>query len=105
MCAAMKPDAPVLHEDQFTKGVDPKPEKPSNIAARMESKLGDIEKGRKLKSSSSASSTPNRSIRVISARPALRTTPKAVWPVWTGTQGHFVFRAQIAKLLKMDMSK
>ena len=42
---AMRPDAPVLHEDQFTKGVDPKPEKPSNIAARMESKLGDIEKG------------------------------------------------------------
>ena len=25
---AMKPDAPVLHEDMFTKGVDPKPEKP-----------------------------------------------------------------------------
>ena len=25
--------------------------------------------------------------------------------MWTGTQGHFVFRAQIAKLLEMDLSK
>src|SRR5579884_1658141 len=30
--AAMAPDAPVLHEDVFTLGVDPKPTKPSDIA-------------------------------------------------------------------------
>ena len=42
---AMKPDAPVLHDDQFTKGVEPAPDKPSNIALRMESKLGDVEEG------------------------------------------------------------
>ena len=30
--AAMEPDAPVLHDDIFTSGVDPKPTKPSNIA-------------------------------------------------------------------------
>src|SRR5919205_240035 len=27
---AMKPDAPVLHDDLFTAGVEPRPEKPSN---------------------------------------------------------------------------
>ena len=32
--AAMKPDAPVLHDDMITaKGVDPAPKKASNVAA------------------------------------------------------------------------
>src|SRR5690348_18191625 len=30
--AAMQPGAPVLHDDLFTQGVDPKPTQPSNIA-------------------------------------------------------------------------
>ena len=42
---AMKPDAPVLHDDMFTDGVSPTPDKPSNIAKKMEFVLGDIEKG------------------------------------------------------------
>ena len=42
---AMKPDAPILHEDQFTKGSDPASGKPSNIALRLESKIGDVEEG------------------------------------------------------------
>jgi CO/xanthine dehydrogenase Mo-binding subunit len=42
---AMKPDAPVLHDDIFTEGVSPTPDKPSNIAKKMEFILGDIEKG------------------------------------------------------------
>ena len=43
--AAQAPDAPVLHEDLFTKGVDPKPDKPSNIAAHVEVGHGDPEAG------------------------------------------------------------
>ena len=42
---AMKEDAPLLHDDLFTDGVSPKPDKPSNIAKRMEFVLGDIENG------------------------------------------------------------
>src|SRR5882762_6895416 len=42
---AMRPDAPVLHDDLYTAGVEPKPEKPSNIAKRVEIVLGDIEAG------------------------------------------------------------
>ena len=42
---AMRPDAPLLHDDLFTVGVEPKPDKPSNIAKRLEIKLGDIEAG------------------------------------------------------------
>src|SRR5438876_4571821 len=42
---AMRPDAPLLHDDLFTVGVEPKPDKPSNVAKRVEIVLGDIEAG------------------------------------------------------------
>ena len=42
---AMRPDAPLLHEDQITKGVLPAPTRPSNIAAVLTSKLGDVAAG------------------------------------------------------------
>ena len=43
--AAMQDDAPILHDDLFTKGLEEKPEKPSNIATRAQMKLGDVESG------------------------------------------------------------
>ena len=43
--AAMLPDAPVLHDDLFTEGVEPKPTKPSNVAKRHQFGHGDVAKG------------------------------------------------------------
>ena len=43
--AAMLPGAPVLHDDLFTEGVEPKPTKPSNIAKRHRFGHGDVAKG------------------------------------------------------------
>ena len=42
---AMADDAPILHDDMFTDGVDPKPANASNIAKRIEVKSGDVEAG------------------------------------------------------------
>ena len=42
---AMQPDAPLLHEDLITAGVEPAPKTPSNVAKRVEFALGDIEAG------------------------------------------------------------
>jgi len=42
---AMRPDAPLLHDELYTTGVEPKPDKPSNVAKRVEITLGDIEAG------------------------------------------------------------
>src|SRR5205807_3758191 len=39
--AAMKPDAPLLHDDMITQGVEPKATKPSNVAKRVSFTLGD----------------------------------------------------------------
>src|SRR6202007_2344693 len=43
--AAMAPDAPVLHDDIFTAGVEPKPSKPSNVSKMVRFAKGDVEAG------------------------------------------------------------
>ena len=42
---ALAEDAPLLHEEQITEGVDPAPEKPSNLAKVFSFAKGDVEKG------------------------------------------------------------
>src|SRR5207302_11402576 len=42
---AMKPDAPVLHDDLFTQGVEPKPTHPSNVAKMIGFSKGDLDAG------------------------------------------------------------
>ena len=41
IAAAMAPDAPVLHEHVFTKGVEPRPRAPSNVCSRTVIARGD----------------------------------------------------------------
>jgi CO/xanthine dehydrogenase Mo-binding subunit len=43
--AAMQPGAPLLHDDLFTQGIEPKPERPSNISKRVTFAKGDAEAG------------------------------------------------------------
>jgi CO/xanthine dehydrogenase Mo-binding subunit len=43
--AAMADDAPILHDDMFTAGVEPKPSKPSNISKVVRFTKGDVEAG------------------------------------------------------------
>ena len=45
---AMAEGAPLLHDDLFTQGSDPKPEKPSNIAKRVAFAKGDGAEGFRL---------------------------------------------------------
>jgi len=42
---AEKPDAPLLHDDMMTIGVEPTPTLASNVAKRVEFGFGDVEKG------------------------------------------------------------
>ena len=42
---AMQPGAPLLHENQYTAGVKPKPDRPSNVAKRLEYARGDLAAG------------------------------------------------------------
>ncbi|MFV8819882.1 xanthine dehydrogenase family protein molybdopterin-binding subunit [Haliea sp. E17] len=45
MHAAIRDDAPLLHADNFTVGLNPPAEKPSNISVHIDMAKGDIEKG------------------------------------------------------------
>ncbi|MEQ9125130.1 MAG: molybdopterin-dependent oxidoreductase, partial [Alphaproteobacteria bacterium] len=102
---AMKADAPLLHDDLFTAGVEPKPTKPSNVAKRVEFKLGD------------SKAAFGKADVVVEGRYTTQPVHQAyIEPhacvvsygadgqaqVWCSSQGQFMVRAYCAKLLGMD---
>ena len=105
---AMAADAPILHEDMVTEGVTPTPEKPSNIAKRIEFTLGDIDAG-----FAQADIVVEREFTTQPVHQGY-IEPQAVVAsasedghtnVWCSTQGQFQVRALCAKFLDMDISK
>jgi len=105
---AMKADAPILHEQQFTDGVTPKPDKPSNIAKRMVFARGDLEAGFKQADLIIEHEFNTKPVHqgYIEPQACLASySEDGQVELWTGTQGHFVFRAQCAKVLQMDTGK
>jgi CO/xanthine dehydrogenase Mo-binding subunit len=105
---AMKDDAPVLHDDLFTLGLPETPEKPSNIAMRMEMKKGDIDAG-----FAEADVVVEREYRTPTVHQGyiephactVRYDEDGQSMIWCCTQGHFDVRASTAKILNMDLSK
>jgi CO/xanthine dehydrogenase Mo-binding subunit len=105
---AMRPDAPLLHEDLYTAGVEPKPDKPSNIAKRVEIVLGDIEAGFQ-----KADVIVEREFKTqpvhqgyIEPHAALASVSEdGSAELWCTTQGHFIVRAHCARLLGMDIGR
>jgi CO/xanthine dehydrogenase Mo-binding subunit len=105
---AMQPNAPLLHEDQYTVGVTPKPDKPSNVAKRLEFVRGDLERGFKqadLVIEREFNTKPVHQGYIEPQACLASYTEDGQAELWTSTQGHFVFRAQCAKLLQMDVAK
>jgi CO/xanthine dehydrogenase Mo-binding subunit len=105
---AMKPDAPILHEDMITSGIEPAPTKPSNIARRCEFGHGDVEKG-----FAAADIVVERTFRTeathqgyIEPHACLASvSPDGQGELWVCTQGHFMVRNFCAGILGMDISK
>ncbi|MDW6024216.1 xanthine dehydrogenase family protein molybdopterin-binding subunit [Mesorhizobium sp. BAC0120] len=105
---AMKPTAPLLHDNVFTEGVDPKPAKPSNVAKRSQFGHGDIEEGFR-----QADAIIERSFKTEQTHQGYIEPHACVASVnsdgtgelWVCTQGHFVYRQHCAQLLGMDVSK
>src|SRR5205809_2466013 len=104
----MQPNAPLLHDDLFTVGVEPKPEKPSNIAKRVEIKQGDVEAGFE-----KADIVIEREFKTaavhqgyIEPHAALATVSEdGSTELWCTTQGHYIVRAHCARLLGLDIGK
>jgi CO/xanthine dehydrogenase Mo-binding subunit len=105
--AAMAEGAPLLHDHIFTEGVEPKPEKPSNIAKRHEFKRGDlaagfaeadvIVEGRYVtKAVHQGYIEPHACVASMGADGQAQ--------VWCSSQGHFMVRTYCAKVLKLEIS-
>jgi CO/xanthine dehydrogenase Mo-binding subunit len=105
---AMQPDAPVLHDNMFTRGVEPAPTKPSNISARTQMGYGDVDAG-----FAEADVIIERSYKTeqthqgyIEPHACLASVnPDGTAELWVTTQGHFTFRNVCSTLLGLDIAK
>ncbi len=105
---AMQPGAPLLHDDLFTVGVEPKPEKPSNVAKRIEIVLGDIEAGfakADVIVEREFNTAPVHQGYIEPHATLASVSEDGSAEVWCSTQGHFIVRAHCARLLGMDIGK
>ncbi|MGK2872676.1 MAG: xanthine dehydrogenase family protein molybdopterin-binding subunit [Alphaproteobacteria bacterium] len=105
---SMQPDAPLLHDDIFTSGVNPKPEKPSNVVQRIQMQLGDpdaafkdadviVERSFKTKAVHQGYIEPHAAVAEWSEDGQCR--------IWCSSQGHFMIRTLTARLLKMEAAQ
>ena len=105
--AAMAPDAPVLHADMFTAGVEPKPTKPSNIAKRVAFAKGNVEAGfaeadvivegrYTTQPVHQAYIEPHACVAAVAADGQAQ--------IYSSTQGQFMVRAYAAKVLGWEIA-
>jgi CO/xanthine dehydrogenase Mo-binding subunit len=105
--AAMAADAPLLHDDLFTKGVDPKPARPSNIAEQVVFARGDVAaalataevvvRGRYL-------TAPVHQGYLEPQACVASAGADGQHQLWVSTQGHFMVRTLCAKLLGLRLA-
>jgi CO/xanthine dehydrogenase Mo-binding subunit len=104
---AMASDAPILHDDLFTAGITPKPEKPSNIAKVVTFKKGDVEAGFKEAEVIVEGRYTTQPVHQAYIEPhacLASYAPDGQVTIHASSQGHFMIRAYTAKLLDMDMA-
>ena len=104
---AMEPNAPLLHDDIFTEGVEPAPDKPSNVAKRIEFTLGDTEAGFKnadLVIERNFTTKPVHQGYIEPHAVVASVAEDGQAQLWVTTQGQYVVRAYCARLLGMDVS-
>lgn len=106
--AAMAPDAPLLNENIFTSGVEPKPTKPSNVANRSEFGHGDVDAGFAradviIERTYKTEQTHQGYIEPHACVANCNSDGTA--DLWVCTQGHFVYRQNCADLLGLEVSK
>lgn len=106
--AAMQPDAPILHDDLLTKGLDPKPETPSNVSQRFEFGMGDIEVGFAAADVIVEHDFTTQCVHqgyIETHACVANTTEDGMSTVWASSQGQFMVRNYSATVCGMDISK
>lgn len=105
--AAMAPGAPLLHENLFTKGVTPKPDRPSNIAEKTVLAKGSLaqafEDAEVIVSGRYVTAPVHQGYLEPHACVASAGSD-GQHSLWVSTQGHFAVRQMCAKLLGMELT-
>jgi len=104
---AMKPGAPLLHDDVFTDELGKPASKPSNIAKHFRFEKGDVAQG-----FAQAKVVVEREFRTATVHQGYIEphNATAMWnadghcTVWTSTQGSFTVRQQVAELVDLPIS-
>ena len=105
---AMADDAPILHDDMITEGVDPAPTKASNVAKRVEFGCGDVEEGFEQADIIVEREFETKAVHQGYIEPhacVANYSEDGTADLWCTTQGHFVVRGHCAKLVGMEVSK
>jgi CO/xanthine dehydrogenase Mo-binding subunit len=105
---AMKPGAPLLHEDLITAGVEPAPKTASNIAKRVEFVIGDATAGFKQADVIVEREFTTKPVHQGYIEPhacVASVSEDSQAELWVSTQGHWIVRAHCARLLGWDVSK
>ncbi len=105
---ACKDDAPLLHDNVFTDGLDEKPTEPSNISGRVQFGHGDVEEG-----FAEADTIVERKFRTEATHQGYiephacvaNLSPDGSGDLWCCTQGHFAVRNTCAAILGLDISR
>ena len=104
---AMAADAPLLYEDMITRGVEPAPEKPSNVAKRAQFGIGDPQKG-----FAEADIVLEREFTTAAVHQGYIETHACLakynedgqGELWCSSQGHFQIRALTTQLMGIKLS-
>ena len=105
--AAMKPGAPVLHDDLFTAGVEPKPDTPSNVAKRVEFAIGDLAAGfeeAEVVVEQSYTTKPVHQGYIEPHACVANVAEDGQTTIWSSSQGQFMIRQFCAHLLKINVA-
>ncbi|MCK6450087.1 MAG: xanthine dehydrogenase family protein molybdopterin-binding subunit [Alphaproteobacteria bacterium] len=105
---AMRPDAPLLHPDWYTKGVEPKPARPSNVGSRTVHARGDVTRGfaeadRVVERRYTVDTAHQGYIEPVAA--VADVSPSGMTTVWASTQGSFMLELQLAAILGKPQSQ
>ena len=105
---AVKKNAPLLHKDIFTSGVEPKPDKPSNVCSRTEFKLGDptaaFAQADVIVEREFSTQTVHQGYIEPHACVASMNNDGQV-SIWCSSQGQFMVRAYTSKFCGLEESK
>lgn len=105
---AMKPDAPLVHDDVYTQSLGTKSEKPSNVSTHIHFEQGDPDAAFKKADVVIEREYKTATVHQGYIEPHAAT---ALWnadgqlTIWSSTQGSFTCRAQTAEVLQIPVAR